>query len=207
MKQKDIFLDFTPLLDVTLIILFFFILFSSMEVAEAKFDLAAQKAEIQDTRQQLDGQVSQYEQLNRQSQWKLEQLQQDLEILAQEDPRGAANAKAMMEFHRNANMKLILSSDSGAPLLQVLCGEKLCGSIEVSDALGERLRQVMEQAGYTPEDTVFCEFILDGSQPGTAYAYRQVHRALSDLHGDYRYFYISETDISIGKSNGIKSRG
>ena len=57
------------------------------------------------------------------------------------------------------------------------------------------IKKLFEQ--YTPEDTLFCEFILDGSKAGTASAYRTIDKAIKFVRSTYSNLYYSETDISI----------
>ena len=42
------------------------------------------------------------------------------------------------------------------------------------------------------------DFVFDGSLPGTASAYRKVKKGIEDVSNEYKYFYSSETDLSIG---------
>lgn len=199
MKGKEIFLDFTPLLDVTLIVLFFFILFGTMNVTQAKQDLEIEMEKAQEAQVELEYKKAQHDKLLQEAQIKSDKLDEDLAILADADAREAANIKAMMAFNRNANLKLILSVKEDIPELQIVCGEKLYSTVIINAMLEKHISDALAKSGYEPEDAVFCEFILDGSEDGTRRAYEAVHTVLDRLRVKYHYFYTSETDLSIGK--------
>ncbi len=182
MKKKEIFLDFTPLLDITLIILFFFILFSSMEVVDQKEKLDQQNEKI---RAELAG--------------KEDQLNDALAMIETEDSRRASNIQAMIDFNRGFNLKLILDMNDNTPSIRVLRGDEAVTTLHTTENLAALLSQALAQSGYSANDTIFCDFILDGSQPGTAATYRSIKKELSQLKRQYPYFYDSETDTSTGK--------
>ena len=199
MKVKDIILDFTPLIDIALILLFFFLLFSHMEVSDAK---ASADLQVQQAQQQMADAQEQMEA----AQEKLEyaegltgRLEEELEMVENADDRQFSNLQAMLDFHRGANIKLLLSDQDGTLTLTVLQGENRVTAATGSDDLAAAITGALTAAGYARQDTVFCEFILDGSLPGTASAYRQVSTALQRIKADYPYLYYSETDISMGK--------
>lgn len=53
-------------------------------------------------------------------------------------------------------------------------------------------------AGYNSTETIFCDLVFDGSLPGTASAYHKIKEGIEDISKEYKYFYSSETDLSIG---------
>ena len=112
MKRKDVVLDFTPLLDVTLILLFFFLLFSTFEVESAKAELNNQ---VEAAEKQMQEANSKYEEANALA----EQLKEDLEIVENASNRQASNIEALLEFNRGANVKLILSMKDGNATVKI----------------------------------------------------------------------------------------
>lgn len=200
MKRRDVLLDFTPLLDVTLILLFFFLLFSTFEVEEAKSKLDTQLQAAQEqqaaAQAQLDLANAKYEQANALTQ----QLEKDLAIVENASGRQASNVEALMEFNRGTNMKLILTVRENGPILRVFRGDTQIATLSPDGDLAGVICASLKEAGYTAEDTVLCEFILDGSEPGTAAAYRKIKQQLMYVKGEFNYFYYSETDISMGDS-------
>lgn len=189
MGRREIVLDFTSLLDVVLIILFFFILFSHMEIVDSQTVAAAQMAEARAATEHANAKIQQAE----------ERFQEELELVRQSDLRRAENMEGMLEFAQNQNVKLILEMDEAPWCLKVVCKEELQTKIHADSDMTQALLTALDEAGYQPTDTMFCEFILDGSQAGTASAYRTIHKALDATRKIYRNLYYSETDMSIGE--------
>ncbi|MBR2936875.1 MAG: biopolymer transporter ExbD [Oscillospiraceae bacterium] len=185
MKRKDVLLDFTPLLDVTLILLFFFLLFSTFEVEEAKI--------------KLNNQIEAAEQQMQEANSLAEQLKEDLEIVENASNRQASNIEALLEFNRSANVKLILSMKGGNATVKISQGDTIIATTTPDGDLAGIICTALKNAGYTENDTVLCEFILNGSEPGTKIAYQKIKQNLMYVKADFNYFYYSETDISIGE--------
>lgn len=199
MKRKDILLDFTPLLDVTMILLFFFLLFSTFEMEEAKMQLDIQ---IEAAQEQLAAAEDRMEEANSkyaEADALTEQLKEDLAIVESASGRQASNIEALMEFNRGANIKLILSMTEDGAILKIFHGEALISTTTPDGDLAGIICSVLKESGYTEQDTVLCEFILDGSEAGTATAYRKIKQNLMYVKGEFNYFYYSETDISMGE--------
>lgn len=199
MKRKDILLDFTPLLDVTMILLFFFLLFSTFEMEEAKMQLDIQ---IEAAQEQLAAAEDRMEEANSkyaEADALTEQLKEDLAIVESASGRQASNIEALMEFNRGANIKLILSMTEDGAILKIFHGEALISTTTPDGDLAGIICSVLKESGYAEQDTVLCEFILDGSEAGTATAYRKIKQNLMYVKGEFNYFYYSETDISMGE--------
>ena len=199
MKRKDILLDFTPLLDVTMILLFFFLLFSTFEMEEAKLRLdtqieAAQEqlAEAEDRMEEANAKYMEADSLT-------EQLKEDLAIVEKASGRQVSNIEALLEFNRGANIKLILSMANGDASLRVFQGDTLIITTTPDGDLAGVICNALKEAGYSETDTVLCEFILDGSEAGTATAYRKIKQNLMYVKGEFNYCYYSETDVSMGE--------
>ena len=190
MGKKDIILDFTSLLDVILIILFFFILFSHLEIENNRATVEVQIAEAQELADKANSKMQEAENL-------AEQLYEEIEFIRQSDARRADNAEAMLEFARSQNVKMILSMRDGYWELNVSSNDEIFARIPSRSDVGTEIVSALKDAGYTPEDTLFCEFILDGSKAGTASAYRTIDNAIKFVRSIYSNLYYSETDISI----------
>ena len=190
MRRKDIILDFTSLLDVVLIILFFFILFSHMEIENNKATVEVQMAEALALADKANSKMQEAEDL-------VEQLYEEIEFVRQADARRADNAEAVLEFARSQNVKMMLSMRDGSWELNISNKDEILARIPSRSDVGTEIVNALKDAGYTPEDTLFCEFILDGSKAGTASAYRTIDKAIKFVRSTYSNLYYSETDISI----------
>ncbi len=191
-KKRDIFLDFTSLLDVTLILIFFFVIFSHMEDAEN-----AQKTE--DKLAELESALMDAEEREEAAAGLEELLKSELEIVRGEDERGADNLESMLEFAKGGNIKMLLVMDGAKWSIKVSQGDEVLTKITNDEELEARLLQTLKDAGYTSEDTLLCEFIFNGSEAGTASAYRKIQNALTGVKGTFAYLYCSETDLSVGE--------
>jgi len=185
MKIRDIVLDFTPLLDITLILLFFFILFGHLETEQAKSALDAQM-------EKAEAEIVQAQELS-------QQLEEEIALAESAGGRQGNNIQSMLSFNRSENIKLILHMEDVGRELKIFSGEKQLAAVSVQGDVASALCDALREAGYRAEDTVLCEFLLDGAQPGTAAAYRAVSHALLVTKGEFPFLYDSETDISIGK--------
>lgn len=128
-----------------------------------------------------------------------EQLKEDLAIVENASDRQASNIEALMEFNRGTNIKLILSMNDDGAILRVFQGDTLLTTTTPDGDLAGIICAALKESGYTEKDTVLCEFILDGSEAGTATAYRKIKQNLMYVKGEFNYFYYSETDISMGE--------
>lgn len=190
MRRKDIILDFTSLLDVVLIILFFFILFSHMEIEENKATVEVQMAEAQALADEASSKMQEAEDL-------AATVYDEIEFVRESDERRAENAEAMLEFARSQNVKMILNMKDGYWELNVFSKDEMMSKIPSNSDVTTGIVNALKNAGYTSEDTIFCEFILDGSEAGTASAYRTIDKAIKSARTTYTNLYYSETDISI----------
>ena len=183
MKTKEIFLDFTSLLDVVLIILFFFILFGTLEIEEKQAALEEQTAkanEIIDENNKLR-----------------DTLRDELDFVRKTDSRQGANADALLEFSHGQNIKLMLKMSPSGWELCVFRGEEVLDTVPQTSDLSQKLIDIMKASEIMPDSTILCEFVLDGSKPGTAAAYREITQALQEVKKTYKFFFYSETDTSI----------
>ncbi len=184
MKKRDIILDFTTLLDVTLILLFFFILFSNFQVTDAKEAAGQKMQEAQNL--YSEGQALQ------------EQVKEELEHIRESESRYGENVEGILEFNNGLNLKLILEvADEDSWQVNVFKGQDSVGSIDCDSDITKGLFKLLENAGYTTKDTIICDYIYDASQPGSLVAYRVMTEVIKEVKQEYRYLYYSETDISI----------
>ena len=190
MRRRDIILDFTSLLDVVLIILFFFILFSHMEIEDNKELVEMQMAEVQAMADEADKKMTEAEDL-------IEQLHNEIETVQKSNVRRAANTKAMLEFGRSQNLKMILHAKAKPWELVVSAGDEILAKMPAGSDIGTEIVNVLTDAGYTAKDTLFCEFILNGNEGGTHAAYPVITEAIKFVKNTYPNLYYSETDIAI----------
>ena len=192
MKRKSIFLDFTALLDVTLIIIFFFVIFSHLDGEENKAKLDEKASELEDSIHMAEQRESEATALK-------DLLEKELEIVKDSDERQGSNTEAMLEYIQGKNIKIILNMEDEGWVLRVLHNNEVLDEIKRDDNVGEKLIKAIMDAGYEKNDTIFCDFVFDGSLAGTASAYRKIKKGLDEVIEEYKFVYSSETDLSIGE--------
>ena len=191
MKKRDVILDFTSLLDVTLIVIFFFVLFSHLDSQENKNRTDTKVQELEIAIQNAEAREEEANELEK-------QLESEISIVKEYSDRQASNVSEMLEFNRSENVKIILDMNSDDWSVRVIKGDSVISTVIGSDDIGVELKKALVDAGYDNTKTIFCDFVFDGSLPGTASAYRKIKKGIEDVSNEYRYFYSSETDLSIG---------
>lgn len=186
---KELLLDFTPLLDVTMILLFFFVLFSRIGVDSIRQE-AAQN--MQDARSLH----TEAEQMMLDAEAMQEDAAGQLAILAEADARAAEAAEAMIAFSRGENYRLRLKMETDGWVLRIYHGKSIVGALTDSKTFAEDLTESLERAGWAPEDTLLCEFCYEAADPGSRSAYRRVSDALKEIRKQFPHVYISEIDLS-----------
>lgn len=190
MKIREIILDFTSLLDVIMIILFFFILFSTLEV-----DTVTKSAE--DARlnyeKQMEQQAIEQEEL-------LEQLESEWERLLQADRNAAKNQQALIAYDQGAILAFNLQDveSRSAWTLNVLLGEEKLGTVQAqqSDKLVEKLGAMMRNAELDKADVIIGTLTYDGNSYGTAGAVPVIEDAIGEMQEEYSNLYFTTINIS-----------
>ena len=192
MKNKDIFLDFTSLLDVTLIIIFFFVIFSHFENIDntEKTDAALKE---------MDAAIAEAELREQEASELADQLAQELELVKESDANNASVLEALIEYSRGANLKLILEAEKLSWTLIVSRENVVIAEIAKGSDVEAELRKLLQKTGYTEKDILLCDLIYNATDPGTASAYRMIFRAIQNVKDTYTHLFISETDLSIGE--------
>lgn len=191
MKKRDVILDFTSLLDVTLIVIFFFVLFSHLDSQENKARTDTKVQELEVAIQEAKDREAAADKLAK-------QLNNEISIVQEYSDRQASNVSQILEFNRSENIKLILDITSDNWSIRVIKANSVISTLSGNGNIGSDLKAALSNAGYDHTDTIFCDFVFDGSLPGTASAYRRIKRGIEDVSKEYQYFYSSETDLSIG---------
>lgn len=185
-------MDFTSLLDVTLIVIFFFVIFSHMENLDNAAKTEEKLVEMEKAIENADAREREAADL-------IEQLQDEIDIVQDANGRAGSNVVEMLEFDRGTNLKLILEMENAEWTLKVVCKNENVNRITKSDDIAGEIRTILLQGGYADKNTVLCDFVYDGSEAGTVLAYRTIIEALEELQGEYKYLYFSETDLSVGE--------
>lgn len=202
MKKRDVILDFTSLLDVTLIVIFFFVIFSHLDTEDNKAKTEAKVSELETAIEEAKEREASAQEL-------MVQLEKEVAIVQAYSERQASNVEGILEYSKSGNIKIILNmQEDDIMLIRVNCKNDTVAKIssnvnkekknEIGMEIGAEIQQAIEKAGYSKDDTIFCDFVFDGSIPGTNAAHATVKIGLEMVKEVYGYLYYSETDLSIG---------
>lgn len=186
---KELLLDFTPLLDVTMILLFFFVLFSRIGMDGIRQEAAQNLQDAKAMHTEAVQMMSDAEALQADA-------DEQLAILAEADTRAAEAAEAMIAFSRGENYRLRLKMETDGWVLRIYQGKKIVGALTDSKTFTEDLNESLDRAGWKNADTLLCEFCYEAADPGSRAAYRRVSSALKEIRKQYPHVYISEIDLS-----------
>ena len=172
MKKRQIILDFTSLLDVIMIILFFFIIFSSLETDNLKKDLEDKQQQVSAELEEADSAVD----------------------------RSGENTDAIMDFSENKNLKLHLDmSGENGWTLKFAKGEEIVKEIPKADisVMTDEVRELFKEQGYTADNTILIEFSYNATESGTTSAYLDTMKIINTMKSEYTHLFYSETDVSV----------
>ena len=190
MKIREIILDFTSLLDVTMIILFFFLLYSSIDIEDASEK--AKAAENSYTEMQEENEKEQQE-------WQ-EKASQEWERILAADSNAAANQEALSAYNEGSGLAFNLHEVERGDIwsLSILAGNKKLDEISSDDKykLKERLKECIKKAGYESDDVIIATFTYDGSSYGTEKAVPLIENAVINVQRDYKGLYFTSINIS-----------
>ena len=202
MKKRQINLDFTSLLDVIMIILFFFIIFSNLETGDLKKELEDKQQQVSSELDEAKAKNDKADELLGEAQEKNEQADKRLEEANSAVDRSGDNADAIMDFSENKNLKLHL--DMGGEngwTLKFAKGEEIVKEIPKADIgkMADEVRALFTGQGYTADNTILIEFSYDATENGTTSAYLDTMKIINTLKNEYEHLFYSETDVSVFK--------
>lgn len=195
-RRREVILDFTSLLDVTLIILFYFILFSRLDVEKAQQAANEQIAEAASVSEDAERRMTEAEQKIAEAEAKRQEAENALDALEQADAQSAANVEALLAFGQGNALKLRLYMDTPDWYCTVKRGGVLLAELRGGEDTPYLLLDAVREAGYSPEDTVLCEFVYPAGAAGSRAAYHEITAGLQQVQQQYPHLYLSETDLS-----------
>lgn len=205
-NKREIILDFTSLLDVIMLILFFFVIFAQIDSTEAmtKIEEIKRQAELQMSKAQAE-----WEKVNdaeQQLNSELEQLQNSNtlaeSIIINSDSEFDKALRLKLILARNQSDKWILSLESPTHRKDEYIYTELGKIDDVREIDSSKLADAINTAiinnDYSNEDAFICDIMFDSSEPGSNKSKRNLDEAIKILQNDfkYQYLFISVTDLS-----------
>lgn len=193
-RFRDIVLDFTPLLDVTLIILFYFIMFSHIGAAEVQEkankaiqEANAAKAEASEAIQEANA--------------KAQEAEDRKNSYEEADNNAAEVGDALVDFDYNNNLYFHLTGEDDKQKLVIKQGENQISNFEgkiLKDTnLTDFLLDSMKEIGYTEDSVILCNFIFNSDNSGSNKTIVNIANALEEMKKNYLHLYISDTDLNV----------
>ncbi len=197
MKVREIILDFTSLLDVTMIILFFFILYSSADVETATEKATAAEASYNELIEETE--KKQLENEKEQQEWREKAAEEWDRILAA-DANAANNQMALNAYNNGEGVYFNLQGveKSDVWTLSVLSGTKKIGEIGSDEArdLREKIKSCLKSSGYKNDDVIISTLTYDGYAYGTESVVPLIESAITDIQREYKGLYFTTINIS-----------
>ncbi len=201
MNKREIILDFTSLLDVIMIILFFFILFSHLETEEAKTALQTAQQSAIELKEQAEQKLDDADKLLEEAMQKEKQAEEKLKEAEFAGERQGENVEGITDFSRNQNIRVKLKMISGSSKWSLLVYKGEERAIEIPNgnvsSMSQSFLKALNDMGCAKDDTLLCMYVYDATQAGTASADRDIQKVFDEVKGQYTHFFYSELDTSL----------
>lgn len=195
-RARDILLDFTTLLDIMMLIMFFFVLFSHLDTERAMGEAEQVRKEASAQMELADSMIDDAARTEREALARAERAEEAERRYREADSRHASDIAAIGAFADGQNLKLTLLQDDADWALRVQMGDSEL-LLEAGTVNRTRLGNVLRTEMHCmPTDTLLCILLYDGGAPGSRSAYNTVHTVMTALREDFPHLYVSETDIS-----------
>ena len=189
MKVREIILDFTSLLDVIMIILFFFVLYSTIGNNE-KTEKATNEAN--ETIEYYNELIEKNE--KEQEEWR-EETSKEVARIKSIDENAAASEEALSAFERGEFYKFSLEVAEKCEdwTLEISFNEKQLDVIKSNENvyLKERIMNILKKSDFSIEKKYICILSYDGKQYGTANAFDDIKKAIDGIQREYPNLYFS----------------
>ena len=199
MKKRDLVLDFTSLLDVIMIILFFFIMFSHFDMKE-NYDTKEQK---------LEQEKEVYNAKEQELEQEKNKVEKRLEELKHLDETKALNQEALWDLEDGQMLEFIIESnkvdDNSLKLvLTIRKDEKELAQMEIKENMSDEIKSILDREGYDKKSYIFGTIYFNGETDGTNEAVKNVENTVKLVRAEYTNFYTKMFNIS--KTNIITNQ-
>ena len=192
MKRRKISLDFTALLDITMIILFFFLINFKFSSDEMKAEAAAQIEEAAAQSEQLEADRRQFEE--EKAEWQRE-AEREMEKLREADKNAADNAEALMNFQKGIIFKIDLTMRNRDDWnITVMNGSIVIGEVSSDNCtdLKNEIITILDNNGFKKDDVIIAVFMYDLHDNGSGHIPEDFLPQIKDVNGVYEKFYCAE---------------
>lgn len=196
MMKRKISLDFTSLLDITMIILFFFLINFKFSVDDIKAEASAQMeaAAVQSERLESDKQSLEEEK----EAWQ-KQAEAELDKIRETDKNAADNAEALLDFKNGhfINIDLEINKEN-VWKMTVRRGETEIGTIASSDNpnISDEFVTMLNREKFKKDDVIICVFKYNKKSFGSRYADNIIFKELKEAEYNFTNLYLAKSAYS-----------
>lgn len=204
-SKREIILDFTPLLDVMMLILFFFILFANTnyqnKIEEANANAQSKIEEAEEAKKEAQSQIDTYNE-------KIEELEEELNAL---DSAGNTNGEAidsLYKYKQDLFLRLKLKKEEKSVgeaskkiwNIHVYYDNNEIGIINdinehsIEKCSNEFLK-ILSDNKFNKDENLICELIINTSEGGSLESYVYTSEILKRIEKDYKYLFVPQTPI------------
>lgn len=196
MMKRKISLDFTSLLDITMIILFFFLINFKFSVDDIKAEASAQMeaAAVQSERLEADKQSLEEEK----EAWQ-KQAEAELDKIRETDKNAADNAEALLDFKNGYFISIDLEiNKENVWKMTVRRGETEIGTIASSDNpnISDEFVTMLNREKFKKDDVIICVFKYNKKSFGSRYADNIIFKELKEAEYNFTNLYLAKSAYS-----------
>lgn len=204
-SKREIILDFTPLLDVMMLIIFFFILFANTnyqnKIEEANANAQSKIEEAEEAKEEAQSKIDTYNE-------KIEELEEELNAL---DSAGNTNGEAidsLYKYKQDLFLRLKLKKEEKSVgeaskkiwNIHVYYDNNEIGIINdinehsIEKCSNEFLK-ILSDNKFNKDENLICELIINTSEGGSLESYVYTSEILKRIEKDYKYLFVPQTPI------------
>lgn len=204
-SKREIILDFTPLLDVMMLILFFFILFANTnyqnKIEEANANAQSKIEEAEEAKEEAQSKIDTYNE-------KIEELEEELNAL---DSAGNTNGEAidsLYKYKQDLFLRLKLKKEEKSVgeaskklwNIHVYYDNNEIGIINdinehsIEKCSNEFLK-ILSDNKFNKDENLICELIINTSEGGSLESYVYTSEILKRIEKYYKYLFVPQTPI------------
>ena len=204
-SKREIILDFTPLLDVMMLILFFFILFANTnyqnKIEEANANAQSKIEEAEEAKEEAQSKIDTYNE-------KIEELEEELNAL---DSAGNTNGEAidsLYKYKQDLFLRLKLKKEEKSVgeaskkiwNIHVYYDNNEIGIInDINEHSNEKCSneflKILSDNKFNKDENLICELIINTSEGGSLESYVYTSEILKRIEKDYKYLFVPQTPI------------
>lgn len=195
MKRNRIFLDFTSLLDITMIILFWFLINFKNTADAIKTEASEQSAQALSYAAELEEDRKEFE--LEKEEWRKE-ADAEMDNIRKANENAADNAQALMDFQDGAVIIIKLDIESRKKwTVTIRNGNSKIAEIssDTSADLTAELIGILDSAGFQRDDVIIGILMYDSSNTGS-YFKSDFEDSINEVRKEYKQFYCSSINIS-----------